>query len=93
MRTAEWSIFVFETKNEQQGPLSRPTTYFNLIELAGDSGPYQVLLVVLFGLTWFSAAVILLSTAFLFRLRDFDCYAHGLVLTSQQCSEYVCQLP
>ena len=42
---------------------------------------------------WFASAVILYSTAFLFRVREFDCQAHGLTFTKKQCTTHVCKLP
>ena len=69
------------------------TTYFSLMELVGDAGHYQSLLVILFFLTWFSTGIILLSTAFLFRLRSLSCQTNGIAISSSTCGEMVCSLP
>lgn len=70
-----------------------PKTYFDLIEKVGHSGKYQLRMLLIFLTMWFVTGIILLSTAFLFRSRSFDCKAHGLLVGSSDCLSYVCQLP
>ena len=57
-----------------------PKTYFDLIEKVGHSGKYQLRMLLFFLIMWFVTGIILLSTAFLFRSRSFDCKAHGLLV-------------
>lgn len=71
----------------------RPNTYFNLIEKVGDSGKYQSVMLFIFLINWFVTGIILLSTAFLFRNRSFDCIENGLLINEVFCTKYVCQLP
>lgn len=75
------------------GEQELPTNYFHLIERVGDSGKYQFFMVLIFLICWFVTGIILLSTAFLFRNRSFDCKAYGLLLSDSDCSDYVCELP
>lgn len=58
-----------------------PKTYFDLIEKVGHSGKYQLRMLLIFLIMWFVTGIILLSTAFLFRSRSFDCKVHGLLVS------------
>ncbi len=70
----------------------KPKKYLQLVEKVGDSGQYQKNMLLIFSLNWFVTGIILLSNAFLFRNPSFDCNAHGLLVSNQACSQYVCSL-
>jgi hypothetical protein len=63
------------------------------VEKAGHSGNYQFRLMIFFSIVNFVTGIVLLSTAFLFRKRSFECKVNGLLVREADCLEYVCKLP
>jgi K+-transporting ATPase c subunit len=55
------------------------------VEKVGHSGRYQLFMLLIFLIMWFVTGIILLSTAFLFRNRSFDCKANGLLISEAKC--------
>jgi hypothetical protein len=84
------SKIIPETESIDQGNRS-PKTYFDLMEIVGSFGTYQLVLTVTFALVWFSTGIILMSTAFLYLNPSFDCKQFGLLV--DDCRSYVCALP
>lgn len=61
------------------------------MERVGDSGKYQLIVMFIFLITWFVTGIILMSTAFLFQNREFNCEEYGLL--TKDCDGFVCALP
>ena len=70
-----------------------PKTYFDLVEKVGEGGNYQFRLMIFFAIVNFVTGIVLLSTAFLFRKRAFECKYNGMLVSENDCLDYVCKLP
>ena len=48
---------------------------------------------IFFSIVNFVTGIVLLSTAFLFRKRAFECKYNGMLVSENDCLDYVCKLP
>jgi MFS family permease len=48
---------------------------------------------IIFSIVNFVTGIVLISTAFFYRKRAFECKAHGLLVSEANCLDYVCDLP